>query len=86
MTTAINHIADSVILATLLALFALPSCSWAQNANQQALEANTDTLSMTKEPTISADATDMADNALMAESKKQAEQRREIIFAEATEA
>ncbi len=86
MTIATKKIADSVILATLLVLLALPSCSWAQNTTEKAPETRTEALPMTEELPMSSEATDMADEALVAESEKQADKRRETILAEATEA
>ena len=80
MSIPIPKISHSLMLATVLALLALPSCSWAEKANEPAPVKTSEELPMGSE------ATNEADEALVAESENDADKRRESILTEATEA
>ena len=80
MTILTRNFSHSITLAVVIALLTLPSCSWAENATELTPETKTVELS------ISSEASNEVDEALVAESEKDADNRREAILAEATQA
>ena len=80
MTILTRNFAHSMTLAVIIALLTLPSCSWAEKATELTPKTKAEELS------ISSEASNEVDEALVEESEKNADKRRESILAEATQA